>query len=109
MGAVDEDLPGPGGRTGGRPTRNNRKYADWDGRTLVRQLEVPEVIGTSKDYDGEPQRPFADLCLTTWLRRRRGHNFAPAFAFLNPQRLRAPASPRRRSLATALGARRAGP
>src|SRR2546425_9457360 len=30
-------------------------------------------------------RGFADLCLTTWLRRRRGHNFAPAFGFLNPQ------------------------
>jgi len=63
-------LRSTGGETGGRQSRKGRTNPDWSGRSALRQVEAAAVASTPKDWAGKRQRPFADLCLTTWLRRR---------------------------------------
>jgi hypothetical protein len=41
--------------------------AGWGRKSLVRQVEAAAVIQTARDWEGKGQRPFANLCLTTWL------------------------------------------
>src|SRR6266571_2623744 len=74
-----------GGKTGGRLSDKRAIPSDWQGIRLLTQAERERRLRTAGECQGKGRRPFADLCLTTWLRRRRGHNFARAFEFLNPQ------------------------
>ena len=60
------------------PTKNrvkNERAARSSGPKSLREAEAPGGFEP-------PHRGFADLCLTTWLRRLEGRNFAPGNTFL---------------------------
>src|SRR6266702_4673569 len=44
--------------------------SDWQRIRLLTQAELERLLRTARDCQGKGRRPFADLCLTTWLRRR---------------------------------------
>src|SRR2546428_803951 len=59
-----------GGKTGGRLSDKRAIPSDWQGIRLLTQAELERLLRTARDCQGKGRRPFADLCLTTWLRRR---------------------------------------
>src|SRR2546427_3095791 len=59
-----------GGKTGGRLSGKERDSFRLQRIRLLTQAELERLLRTARDCQGKGRRPFADLCLTTWLRRQ---------------------------------------
>src|SRR6266550_6177858 len=59
-----------GGIIGGSRPRTSDDYPDASGRVLDSKCDSQVILRTSADKEGKRHRDFADLCLTTWLRRQ---------------------------------------
>src|SRR2546426_6070492 len=70
-----------GGKTGGRLSDKRAIPSDWQGIRLLTQAERERRLRTARDCQGKGRRPFADLCLTTWLRRRWKRKVATHYEF----------------------------
>jgi hypothetical protein len=70
-----------GGKTGGSLSGKRAIPSDWQGICLLTQAEPERLLRTARDCQGKRRRPFADLCLTAWLRRREKRNLATHYAF----------------------------
>src|SRR5881296_3514942 len=59
-----------GGKTGGRLSGKERDSFRLAMNPPPHSSRAGTTARTARDGQGKGRRPFADLCLTTWLRRR---------------------------------------